>query len=128
MASITKRIVTAADPDVVWAALRDVGNSQVPFAPVVTAVGFDGEHRDVTLANGVVVRERIVAVDDEHRRLAYTAVDGLFTHHHSSFQVTGDGNETTVTWITDLLPDDYVPLIEAFITEAAAALEANLAR
>ena len=92
MASITKRIVIAADPDVVWAALRDVGNSQVPFAPVVTAVGFDGEHR----------------------RLAYTAVDGLFTHHHSSFQVTGDGGETTVTWITDLLPDDSVPMPESF--------------
>ena len=73
-----------------------------------------------------MVRERIVAVDDEHRRLAYSAVDGPFTFHHSSMQVTGDGNEATFTWITDVVPDDYTPMMEALMTEAAALLEANL--
>ena len=126
MASITKRIVIAADPEVVWAALRDVGNSHIPFAPWVTAVELDGDFRNVSLSNGIVVRERIVAVDDEHRRLAYSAVDGPFTFHHSSMQVTGDGNEATFTWITDLVPDDYAPIMEALMTEAAALLEANL--
>ena len=116
----------AADPDQVWALLRDVGNSQIPFAPYVASVEFDGEHRDVTLNNGVVVRERIVDVDDEARRLAYTVVDGPFEHHHATMQVTGTGSEATVTWVTDVLPDDYAALIEPFADEAAAALQANL--
>ena len=46
------------------------------------------EHDDtrvVTFANGLVVHERIVDVDDDARRLAYTVLDGPFTHHHATF-------------------------------------------
>ena len=59
-------------------ASRDVGNCTSPSLRWVTAVELDGDSHRVA-GNGVVVRERIVAVDDEHRRLAYSAVDGLFT-------------------------------------------------
>ena len=92
MATITKRIPIAAGPDRAWAALRDVGNPHRAFAGVLTDARLDGDRRVVTFANGMVVTEQIVTVDDHDRRLAYTVLDGPFTHHHASFAVTDGPN------------------------------------
>ena len=106
MASISKHIPIDADADTVWAALRDVGNAHHVFGPVLTDCRFDGDDtRVVTFANGMVVHERIVDVDDDARRLAYTVVDGPFTHHHATFAVTAEPDGTSVlAWVSDLLP------------------------
>ena len=126
MASITKHIPIAADADQVWKALRDVANPHLVFAPVLTGTEVEGDDRVVTFANGLVARERIVDLDDRSRRLAYTVVDGPFSHHHASFTVTGGRSWSTVTWVTDLLPDELAPVVEGLMDEGAAALEASL--
>jgi len=67
----------------------------------------EGGARVVTFANGLVVRELIVTLDDGARRLAYAAVGGRSTHHNASFQVFAEGAERTrLVWIADLLPDE----------------------
>jgi hypothetical protein len=126
MASITKHIPIAADADHVWTALRDVAHPHLVFAPVLTSTELDGDDRIVTFANGLVARERIVDLDDRTRRLAYTVVDGPFTHHHASFTVTGGRSWSTVTWVTDLLPAEVAPIVEGLMDEGATALAASL--
>jgi hypothetical protein len=126
MASITKHIPIAADVDHVWKALRDVANPHLVFSPVLTGTDLDGDDRVVTFANGLVARERIVDIDDRSRRLAYTVVDGPFAHHHASFVVSGGSTWSTVTWVTDLLPDEMAPVVEGLMDQGAAALEASL--
>ncbi|MET0902785.1 MAG: SRPBCC family protein [Acidimicrobiales bacterium] len=127
MATITKHIPIATDVDSAWAALRDVGNPHHVFAPVLTDARLEGDSRVVTFANGMVVRERIVTLDDDARRLAYTVEDGPFTHHHASFTVAeGPGGTCTVTWVSDLLPDDVAPMVEGLMAEGAAALAVTL--
>jgi len=127
MATITKRIPIATGPDRAWAALRDVGRPHRAFAGVLTDARLDGDRRVVTFANGMVVTEQIVTVDDRDRRLAYTVLDGPFTHHHASFAVTeaADGG-ATVTWVTDLLPDDVAPMVEDLMDQGATALATTL--
>ena len=75
-----------------WAALRLVGEAHKLFAPVLVDGHLEGEIRTVRFANGMVARERIIDVDDERRRVAYSVVDGPgMTYHHASMQIVDAG-------------------------------------
>jgi len=125
MASINKRIPLDADADTVWSALRDVGNAHHVFSPVLTDCRLDSDDtRVVTFANGLVVRERIVDVDDDGRRLAYTVLDGPFTHHHATFVVAPEPDGTSVlSWVSDVLPHDAAPMVEELMNQGALAAQ-----
>ena len=128
MASIHKEITLDASPDRVWAAIRDVGAVHTRLArQFVIDTRLDGDTRIVTFANGEVVRERIVDIDDRARRLAYAVVDWRTTHHNASFQVVPDGDaRCRLVWITDLLPDTLEELINGFIEQGCTAIKRTL--
>ena len=89
----------------------------------------DGPDRIVTFANGVVVREVIVQIDDEARRLVYSVRSENLTHHNASFQVFPDGaNRCRVVWITDLLPDEAAAGIGAMVEQGTVAMKSALER
>ncbi len=127
MASIRKELVIAAPPDEVWAALREVGAAHRLFRGVLVDTRLEGNARVVTFANGMVVRELIVDIDDAARRLAYAAVGGRATHHNASFQVSSHGEaQSRVVWVTDLLPDEIAGAIRALVEQGAAAMKQTL--
>src|SRR5215204_4978482 len=96
MASIHKEIVVRVAPDAVWDAVRDLGAVHTRLArEFVLDTRLEGDSRLVTFAGGTVVRERIVDVDDAARRLAYSVVEGPFTHHHATFSVTAKPDGTS---------------------------------
>ena len=129
MASVHREIVIEADPQRVWSAVRAVGKEHRLFAGVVVGSYRDGDHRVVTFASGAVVRELIVTVDDDRRRLVYTVVESPFdaVHHQASLQVTpaGDGRARCV-WITDVVPDELAPPIGAVMDMGVEALQRTL--
>ena len=127
MASIHKEIVIDAPARDVWDAVRDVGAVHRRLVPgVLTDARLDGDARVVSFANGLVVRELIVSVDDERRRFAYAAVGGLASHHNSSMQVfEGGAQRSRLVWITDVLPALVGP-IGALIEQGAAAMQRAL--
>jgi len=108
MASIRKEVMIDAPPDDVWAALRDWGalhQRLVPGFAIDTRI--DGRDRLVTFFNGAVVREVLVDLDDDAHRLAWSIVEGPYTHHNASAQVFAvDDAGTLFVWIADLLPDE----------------------
>ena len=128
MASIRKELIVDAPADHVWAALRDIGQVHTRLArEFVIDTRLDGDSRLVTFANGEVVRERIVDIDDRTRRLAYAVVDWRTTHHNASFQVTPDGDgRSRLTWITDLLPDSLADLVGGFVDQGCVAIKRTL--
>ena len=128
MSSIRKELIVDAPADHVWAALRDIGQVHTRLArEFVIDTRLDGDSRLVTFANGEVVRERIVDVDDRARRLAYAVVDWRTTHHNASFQVTPDGDgRSRLTWITDLLPDSIADLVGGFVEQGCVAIKRTL--
>lgn len=128
MASIRKEIRVDARPEDVWGAIRDVGAIHRRLAPgFVTDTRLEGDAaRVVTFANGFVVREVIVDVDDTARRLAYAAVGGRSTHHNASFQVFADGDGTRLVWIADVLPDDAAKPIGEMMERGAAVMQRTL--
>src|SRR3954463_11403509 len=87
MATIRKEILVRASSESVWSAVRDVGEVHRRLCPgVLVDCRMDGDARVVTFANGLVVRELIVDVDDDARRFSWAAVGGRLTHHNASMQ------------------------------------------
>ncbi len=107
MASIRKEIQIDASPESVWAAVRDWGALHERLVPgFVVDTRLDGEDRIVTFFNGTVLRELLIDLDDEAKRLVWSAVDGPYTHHNASAQVFPDGESASrFVWVADLLPD-----------------------
>ncbi|MBZ4419556.1 SRPBCC family protein [Myxococcus sp. RHSTA-1-4] len=130
MASIRREIHIDARPEDVWAAVRDVGAVHQRLVPgVLTDARLDGDARVVTFANGTVVRELIVDVDDQARRFAYAAAGEPFKHHNASWQVFADGRGGTLfVWITDVLPDALVPAISPLIDQGLRDMKQTLER
>jgi hypothetical protein len=128
MASIRKEILIDALPEKVWEAIRDVGAVHLRLAKgFVIDTRLDGEARIVTFANGMVVRELIVDIDDESLRLAYAAVGGLTKHHSASMQVFDQGEDRTrLVWITDLLPNELAGTIGVLVEQGAEVMKKTL--
>ena len=128
MASIRKEISTTARPDDVWAALRDVGALHSRLVPgFVTDTRLEPGMRIVTFGNGLVVHERIVAVDEAEKRVVWSAVGGSLTHHNASAQVISDTNGLTrVVWIADLLPDEAAGPVAALMEQGMTVMKQTL--
>ena len=130
MASIRKQIHTRASAAAVWDALRDVGALHTRLVPgFVVDTRLEEGARIVTFGNGMVIREPIVDVDDQARRVVWTAEGELFTHYNASAQVfEGEGEGSTVVWIADLLPHEAAPAVEGMMEQGMAAMKATLDR
>ena len=132
MASIRKIISVGAGPQEAWEALADFAAVHERVAVgFVTGVRVEGGDRVVTFANGAEAQERLVSADGEARRLVYAVVksDLGFTHHQASVEVVDGGDDTEgcrLVWITDALPDEVAPIVDALMDAGAAAIARTL--
>ncbi|MFD0692181.1 SRPBCC family protein [Actinomadura fibrosa] len=131
MASIRHEIVVDARPEAVWAAIADVGAVHDRLLPGrVAATRIEGEVRTLTFPDGHEIRELIVDIDDEARRLAYAVIEGgrpPLNHHHASFQVFDEpGGRSRLVWITDVLPNAHAPEIRIRVERGAEEMKHNL--
>jgi hypothetical protein len=128
MASIYKEIIIDALPERVWDAIRDVGAVHKRLAvDFVTDTRLEEGARIVTFANGMIVRELIVDIDDKARRVAYAVVGGRFKHHNASMQVFAEGTDRArLAWITDLLPNELAGAIGALVEQGAEFMKKTL--
>lgn len=128
MASIRKEISTGASVDSVWPALRDIGALHTRLVPgFVVDTRLEPGARIVTFGNGMVVREVIVDIDDQAKRVVWSATGESLTHHNASAQVfAGEYGETRVVWIADLLPNEAASLIDAMMEQGMRAMKTTL--
>lgn len=128
MATIHKEIDINRSEEFVWDAVRDVGNIHKRLVPgFVVDCRLEGDWRTVTFANGMVVRELIVSVDDQNRRHSWAAQSELLTHYNASVQVFPNGdNNCRVVWIADLMPNAAAELIGNMIQQGLQAMKRTL--
>jgi hypothetical protein len=128
MASIHTEILTTVSPEVAWDAIRDIGALHLRLVPgFVVATRLEPGARVVTFGNGLVLRELIVDLDENARRLVWAAVGAPLAHHNASVQVFANGTSgSRIVWIADFLPDDVAGPIGAMIKEAAAIMKTTL--
>ncbi|MFE9323655.1 SRPBCC family protein [Nocardia sp. NPDC052278] len=134
MATIRTEIVIDASPQHIWDVVRDVGAVHKRLLPGrVADTRIQGVERFLTFPDGHIIRELIISIDDETRRMAYSVADGArpsLDYHHASFEVRSEGEHGRLIWITDVLPDTIAPEIrirtEYGIKEMKQAIEASV--
>ena len=128
MACVRNEMHIDAPVGEVWDALRDWGALHERLAPgFAVDVRVEGEDRVVTMFTGSSVRERIIDVDDEHRRLAWTIVDGPYAHHSGSAQAVEDaGGGTCFIWISDVLPHEVAGPTRQYMDRGSRVIKATL--
>jgi Polyketide cyclase / dehydrase and lipid transport len=127
MASVRKEILIDANPDDVWAALRDWGAVHERLVPgFVTDARLDGDDRIVTFFTGAVVREVLIDLDDEARRLVWSVVDGPYTHHNGAAQVLESDGRTRFVWIADFLPNELAERTDALMGRGISVIKETL--
>ncbi|GAM97324.1 polyketide cyclase [alpha proteobacterium U9-1i] len=126
MASIVLEEVIAAAPERAWSALADFANAHRAFAGVLTDCRLESDDvRVATFANGQQVRERLIGIDHDRRRIAYSALS--FAHHNATFEVAAAGSGSRVIWSCDLLPNEAATQVRALMEAGLAAVKRNLA-
>ena len=130
MASVRREIITKAHIDDVWSAIRDVGALHTRLVPgFVADTKLEGAVRIVTFGNGMVVREPIVTVDDQEKRLVWSAEGGITKHYNASVLVAAnDDGSSKVVWIADFLPDSVATAISSAIDTGMAVMKKTLDR
>ncbi len=128
MATIRHELVIDASPEHIWDVVRDVGAVHERLLPGrVAGTRLEGDQRFLTFPDGHVVRELIVTIDDDARRLAYSVVEGArppAEHHHASFEVRPEGDEAgRLIWTTDVLPHALAPVIRIRVERGAAEMK-----
>lgn len=127
MATVRRQFEIDAPPEQVWDVFRDIGSVHTRLAPgFVLDTVVDGDTRTVSFANGVTVRERIVALDDDSRRLAYAIVGGSAEHHHASFEVHDAPSGSVVCWTTDVVPDDVAENFARMMDAGIPVMQASM--
>ena len=128
MATIHKEIKIARGKEFVWDAIRDVGAIHKRLVPgFVVDCKLEGDSRIVTFANGMVVRELIVDVDDETCRHSWSARGEPLTHHNASIQVFSDGRDKCrVVWIADLMPNEVAEAIGEMVQHGLNTMKQTL--
>lgn len=128
MAAIHKEIEIERNKEFVWDAIRDVGAIHKRLVPgFVVDCHLEGDWRIVTFANGMVVRELIVDVDDESCRHSWSARGESFTHHNASIQVFPEGRDTCrVVWIADLMPNEVAEAVGEMIQQGLNTMKQTL--
>ena len=130
MATARMELSVAADADTVWTVIGDFASGPLRMAPGhVTACQTHGDTRTVAFADGTVARERLVALDDERRRIVYAVVGDTLRpeHDNASMQVLPvDESACTLVWIHDVLPDELADPIRSAMQDASGVITATL--
>jgi carbon monoxide dehydrogenase subunit G len=128
MATIRREIVTTATPEAVWDAIRDVGALHTRLVRgFVVDTRLEPGARIVTFYNGLVVREPIVTVDQERRRLVWGAQGGGLTHYNGAVEVhPAAGRGSRIVWTADFLPNEAQSTVGPLIEAGMAAMQRTL--
>lgn len=128
MASIRIQRTIDVPPEQAWSALRDWGALHERLVPgFVVDARLDGSDRIVTFFNGSTLREVLIDLDDDARRLVWSVVEGPYTHHNGAAQVSaGARGKTVFVWVADLLPDELAESTAALMTRGIDTIKATL--
>lgn len=129
MASISREVVIESSADDVWKVIGEFATGPTRMAQgFVVDTEAEGDHRTVTFADGTVVRERLVTVDHDARRIVYSIVGGVIEpeHDNASMQVVPDGERCRLVWLRDVLPDELAAPIAESMSQGIEVIKKTL--
>ncbi|MEU8898143.1 SRPBCC family protein [Nocardia sp. NPDC048505] len=136
MAWVKQEIVIEAPVADVWAVIKDFEQGPVRMSPGLVAESkLDApDVRVVTFASGVVVRERLISLDDEEHRFAFSIIGDSVTpaHDNGTMQVFAlDNGHSRFVWTHDVLPAElaaaFAPVMEQGSAQFKKVVESAVA-
>ena len=130
MATVRKSVAIDIAADLIWDAVRDVGQLHTRVAPAMVTdcrLNADGTERIVTFADGTVLPETIIAIDDSLMRLVWSARTPSLTHHNGAMEIVrlAEG-KSSVSWTADVLPHAAADPMSTAIGMGLATMKAHL--
>jgi len=122
MGSVSREIVIDASPEHVWDAVRDFVDGPLRMGPGVFTDSklVEPGVRELTFTDGSRARERLIAQDEQARRMVWGWVGEEVEHDNTSMQVFADGTERSrLVWIHDTLPDDLTDWLATAMDQLA---------
>jgi hypothetical protein len=107
---------------------RDIGALHTRLVPgFVVDTKLEPGGRIVTFGNGMVVREPIIDINDENKRVVWSAVSEQLPHYNASAQVlTGGNGQTKVVWIADFLPNESAEFVWRMMEQGMGVMKTTL--
>jgi hypothetical protein len=79
------------------------------------------------LRRRLVLRERLIDIDDAGRRIVYSILADVFEHHSASNTVVPEGEgRCRLVWVVDFLPEEPRDKIEAMMNAGGDAIKAHM--
>ena len=72
------------------------------------------------------MREVLIDLDDDARRLVWSVVDGPYTHHNGAAQVFADGGRTRFVWVADFLPDELAERTDGLMERGIGVIKETM--
>lgn len=116
MATIHKRFKIDAPVEQVWVKMADLSGVHALFGMLDDAE-MEGNSRICKINGGGTLKELIVSVNPDLKRLAYSIIQSPFgfDFHSASWQAIEDGDGTTFEWYTDVKPDEMAGMLDDII-------------
>lgn len=129
MATIQKQATVPLSVDKAWKLIAAV-DRVTELTKFITHCRLDGDRRTCTFADGGVFEERVISVDHDLHRFAYSVTKSPlnFGFHSASMQVLPDREGARVVWTTDLSPDAMKADLAPMFDQMFADMLANLGR
>lgn len=127
MTTISKVIEIDAPASAVWEKISDTGKISNLIGFLASSVQ-TGNSRICTLEGGGEIKEKIVSVDHDLRRVMYSITESPLNmeFHSASMQVVEAGGKTKLSWVVDLLPesarDQMAPMIDGSCADMSKTL------
>jgi carbon monoxide dehydrogenase subunit G len=131
MGSVIKEIRIDASPEAVWGMVGDFAEGPLQLGSgVFTDCRLEGgDIRALTFADGTVARERLIARDEQARRIVWGWVGDGVAHDNTSMQVFADGETgSRLVWIHDTLPDELTGWLATAMDQIAPVFQQVLGR
>lgn len=127
MATVQKVIDVDASVEDIWDKIANVG-SIANFVGFIAESQYDGDTRVCKMADGGVLKERIISVDNTLRRVSYCITSSPLDleFHSASMQVIPRDEGISLIWTTDLKPDSLAEQIDAIFEEAVPGIKSAL--
>lgn len=112
----------------VWDRVKDI-RSPERLTNMIHSVDVLGENQRSCEVDGGSIVETIISVDEQRRRVAYTATESPFpvSHHNAAFVVTGDDARSCLAWTVDVEPAEAAEALRPILAEEFEVIVAKLA-
>lgn len=128
MTTIYKEVNIDAPLNKIWESISDTANIADLVGFLATSNQTD-DTRVCTLEGGGELKEKIVSVDDDLKRVAYTITESPLNmeYHSASMQLEETEDGTKLVWTVDLLPEAAKQQMGPMLEQACIDVKSSFA-